>query len=293
MRDEIYVGALISERGFEHSTGLWKHHKYIKKIGDRYIYAKNKAGEVRDKLGETAEKAADKAKDLAWDAQLEAEWKAELAGDAVKRAAKAITDPITGASYRRSAKHYARVAKVNEEVGADLRDRARQTAGEFDKRTTKAYRKGAERERKDATDARGMANYYRSKYNKTLGGRIENAVNAAGRKVTKRKRLAESVKDTKRRSEDKAWDSSHNRNMSKLYRDRMSSGLFKSSVPGEYSSLARYHAKKSKTDAQSSVALKRLSAARQSEYERTSLKGRTERAKKRVAKALKRIRRKR
>lgn len=44
----------------EHSTGLWKNHKYLKKIGNRYIYAK-RALQTRRNL-KTAEKELDEAR---------------------------------------------------------------------------------------------------------------------------------------------------------------------------------------------------------------------------------------
>lgn len=38
MKDEIYVGPLISEDELAHSSGPWKKHKYRKKVGKRYYY---------------------------------------------------------------------------------------------------------------------------------------------------------------------------------------------------------------------------------------------------------------
>ena len=285
MRNEIYVGALISERELEHSSGSWKKHKYLKKIGDKYIYAKNKIGDATGQL-------VDKVKDLAWDAQFEAEYQAERAADAAKGAVNKVTNPITGSEYKQQAANYQRDANTNESVANDLRERAKQTAGEQDKRTSSIYNRGADEERRDAARSRREAEYYRNRYNKTLGGKLENAIGSIGKKVTRTKRLKESVKDTARRSEDKKFDSRINARKSRTYRDAVISKQTNSRVPGEEASLASYYAKKSRSDARASTTLKRVSAARQSELERNSIKQRSERAKKRVAKALGRFKKK-
>ena len=50
-----------SEDYLEHSSGPWKKHKYIKKIGDRYVYARDKiagaAQNAREGVGNAAEGA--------------------------------------------------------------------------------------------------------------------------------------------------------------------------------------------------------------------------------------------
>ena len=278
MRDNIYVGVLISERKLEHSSGPWKKHKYLKKIGDKYIYAKEKLSD-----------AAKKAGDLAWDAQFEAEYQAERAANAVKEGVKRATNPITGAEYRQRAIYNQRQADVNESVANDLMERAKQTAGEQDKRTSLTYKKMADEERRDAAYYRRIAKNYRGLYNTTVGGKIENAIDAVGKKATRNKRLKEASKDAASRSERKRLDSHHNSVMSEMYRDAVIDKRTNSRIPGEEASLASYHAKKSRSDARASTTLKRLSAARQSEIERKSIKQRSERAKKRVVQALARF----
>lgn len=47
MKDEIYVGNLISSKFLRHSSGPWKEHLYTKKVGDRYYY--NVSGGPRPK----------------------------------------------------------------------------------------------------------------------------------------------------------------------------------------------------------------------------------------------------
>lgn len=57
MRDRIYVGRLISEDELAHSSGLWKKHKYIKKVGDRYYYTKEQLKNAGKKVADSADKA--------------------------------------------------------------------------------------------------------------------------------------------------------------------------------------------------------------------------------------------
>lgn len=38
MKDEVYVGNLVSPDELEHSSGPWKKHKYRRKVGKRYYY---------------------------------------------------------------------------------------------------------------------------------------------------------------------------------------------------------------------------------------------------------------
>lgn len=243
MRDEIYVGALISERGFEHSTGLWKHHKYIKKIGDRYYYTK----EQLKKAGEKASTAV----------------KTQGAADGTKYLAD----------------HYGNVAK------GDLKAIEKQNTLIED---AEAGRSSAdakyERDWKDQyktqfTRNRANARKFEQVYAKTLSGRAENAAKTVKNKLTRRSRLSSMA--------GKSWQKSTKEEMEALNARVDSKNYYK--TPSEREAAQR-HAEKHEKNA---VANKRLQYARQSEYERTSLKGRSERAKKRVAKALKRIRRKR
>jgi hypothetical protein len=104
MRDEIYVGALISERWLEHSAGPWKKHKYISKINGIYKYpkekiskfkARQKAPELIEKYDQLAKQYDSEAGKLSYEATLARQQ--QLADDAdIKEARKNPAVKVTG-----------------------------------------------------------------------------------------------------------------------------------------------------------------------------------------------------
>lgn len=214
MRDNIYVGSLISERALEHSSGPWKKHKYLKKIGDKYVYAKSELASAmvrtKDKLAETVQNA----KDIH-----------ETFKDAseTRKEQRELTKGERGFRARENAKFYQEEANKKEtyasrsDTSATNRKEAKDSAVE--------YRKEAQR--------------LRGNYNKTALGKAENAASKLKNKVTYKERRASHARID--------------------------------------NTIARQYGDSTKA---------RLSAARQSELERNSIKQRSERAKKRVMKAL-------
>lgn len=242
MKDRIYVGRLISEDELAHSSGLWKKHKYIKKVGDRYYYTKEQLKNAGAKLT-TAIKtqgAADNAK-----------YAADHYGNLAKGDLKAIE------------KQNALIEDA--EAGRSSAD------AEYERDWKEEYKKQFTRNRANARKAEQV-------YAKTLSGRVENAAKVAKNKLTRRSRLSSMAGKSFMKSTKEEMEARNARVDSKNY--------YKTNAER---AAAQKHAEKHEKNA---VANKRLQYARQSEYERTSLKARSERAKKRLEQALKRVRKK-
>ena len=304
MRNEIYVGALISERELEHSSGPWKKHKYLKKIGDKYIYAKNKVGEaadiIGDKISDTAENVVDKARDLAFDAQFEAEWKAGRAKDAVENAADAVKEKVgeaVGADERAKWISESRKANNRKEWADDAKKKgeAARRSGEKD---DGFYKDWEQRHRKEYDYQRERARKAHADYSKTAMGKAENALESIKKKVTRRSRLKEASKQDRIRSQTDSYNAGSRKaiadswNRAARSNQTITGDVMSRENRASTKNIANYYAEKSKQDARNSTTRERLRAARQSELERTSLKGRSERAKKRIKKALQRLRKK-
>lgn len=237
MSKGIYVVKLISEGSLSHSLGPWKKHKYIKKIGDKYIYAKT-AIEENKKASEYYKQATQA--EAAKDTEVWSE------GQTKEQAKKSALEEGNGELFKRLSEH--------------------------DRMQAFAYRVEGQRNR--------------AKYNKTLSGKIHNAADSISRKLSYKVRRRNSAKVLSSRAKDKERESTHSRNLASLYKDHIND---QTNVPGENRSLHNYYKNKTESDRRASNALKRVSAARQSELERKSIKQRSERAKKRVEKVLARL----
>jgi hypothetical protein len=165
MRDEVYVGALISERGFEHSTGLWKHHTYIKKIGDRYYYTV----EQLKNAGSTVKDVASTLKDARENIKESKDIDRAIKTGSSER--KPLLETVKDEAYKRSglkdrddAKTYAKVAKIQERRANSKDANERANA----KKSLDVYRK-SEKAAKE-------------RYSKSLIGKAENAVGSAKQK---------------------------------------------------------------------------------------------------------------
>lgn len=248
MRDNIYVGVLISERKLEHSSGPWKKHKYLKKIGDKYIYAKNKIASAIDD---------------------------------VKTAIK--ENPNASEYYKRATQ--AETSKDNE-VWSEGQTKERAKKSALEEGNGELFKRLSEHDRTQAFAYRVEGQANRKKYNKTLSGKVHNAAESVSRKLSYKERRSNSAKDLNNRAKDKERDSTHSKNLAAMYKDHINN---RTNVPGENRSLHNYYRNKTESDKRASNALKRVSAARQSEIERKSIKQRSERAKKRVVQALARF----
>ena len=213
MRDEIYVGKLISEDALAHSSGLWKKHKYIKKIGDRYYYTK----EQLKSAGRDVKDVVSTLKDARETIKERKEIDRVLRTGSSDR--QSVVETVKDTAYKRSglkdrddAKTYGKVAKMFERRASsrDASDSARADA----KKNADAYRKSE--------------SAAKERYNKSLIGKAENGYHSTKERL---KNAGEKVSEV-------------------------------------------------------------VKTRDQSKHERTSLKGRSERAKKRLEQALKRTRRK-
>jgi len=267
MRNEIYVGALISERELEHSSGPWKKHKYLKKIGDKYIYAKNKVAG-----------AIDEAKDFVRTLDVE---------------------PVARDFNESQANGYLEGAKKENEAAKSL-----ETNPYFDRdgKVAEQHRDYAKYDTQDFERSRQRVREEQSRFAKTGAGKLESVKKTIEKKLTRRKRLSESAGEHYRKEKEARRDAANLRTSSEIDKDIARSGRspFVSSGSGVLSKKdrdrhvttsrnARNQAKEKEREATTHA---RLRAARESELERTSLKGRSERAKKRIKKALQRLRKK-
>jgi hypothetical protein len=257
MRDEIYVGRLISEEALAHSSGLWKKHKYIKKIGDRYYYTK-------EQLKKAGKKASDSVSDK--------------------------IDELSDPSGDKEDK-YVRPTVSADHNYIDLRNNEDRASDSWREEKNEEFRLN----RKEAREA------YKD-YSKTAKGRLEKATKTVGNKLTYRKRLSEAAGRSFQKYMADTMNARNERVVANEYGRNAKTGMDHLSYTGHgkltdrerevYSEEAdRANARADKLEKRA-TANKRLQYARQSEYERTSMKARSERAKKRLEQALKRTRRK-
>ena len=195
MKDEIYVGNLVSPEELSHSAkgSKWKDHKYIKKIGDRYYY-------TQEELAKAAKKAGKAIGDAAYDAQFELEWQAGRAADAVKDAVDTVgynVNKATGLDLRKEYNRNKSNEQHHREEAAYFQRKADQANaatvrayGLFDpkKESTKGILKsyhddisrqveGQRYHLKRAGEYQDRANAYKRRYDKTPAGKLENSVN--------------------------------------------------------------------------------------------------------------------
>lgn len=244
MRDEIYVGKLISEEALAHSSGLWKKHKYIKKIGDRYYYTK----EQLKKAGKEATTAV----------KMELDGHSGYAKDSADNYAKQAKGDLKAIEKQNAIIEDAEAGRSSADV-------------EYERDWKEQYKKQFARNRDNARK-------FEQIHAKTLSGRAEIAAKTAKNKLTRRSRLSSMA--------GKSWQKSTKEEMEARNARVDSKNYYKTDAER---AAAQKHAEKHEKNA---VANKRLQYARQSEYERTSMKARSERAKKRLEQALKRTRKK-
>ena len=182
MKDEIYVGNLVSPEELSHSAkgSKWKDHKYIKKIGDRYYYTQEELAKAAKKAGKAIGKAAS-------DAQFELEWQAGRAADAVTKGFKDISGLTAREDMNRALSEQEKSKRLREglrKAANDELDLAFNSTGkERERRLAKAdafLDKSREHER-DADSWKEAARYHEKRYEKTPAGRIEGAASDLGR----------------------------------------------------------------------------------------------------------------
>ena len=261
MAKDIYVGSLISERTLEHSSGPWKKHKYIKKIGDRYVYAKNKV-----------------------------EWAINEAKNFVRTL---DVEPVARDFHERQANRYLEGAKKENEAAKSL-----ETNPYFDRdgKVAEQHRDYAKYDTQDFEKSRQRAREEHSRFAKTGAGKLESAKKTIEKKFTRHKRLSESAGEHYRKEKEARRDAENLKISSEIDKDIARSGRspFVSSGSGvlskkdrdRYATTSRNASRQAKQKEREATTHARLRAARESEFERNSIKQRSERAKKRVMKAL-------
>lgn len=269
MAKDIYVGSLISERTLEHSSGPWKKHKYIKKIGDRYVYAKNKMSSVIDDT-------------------------------------KHFINTIGASSTSRDF-HTRRADRSLESARREMRDAESAEIDPYRERShhidsSEEHRRFAKYDKEDFERNRQSAREAHSSFAKTGAGKIESAKRSLEKKITRRKRVGESAAEHYKKESHARRDAENLRNTAANYKETSRSGrspfidagssMLTKSERDRYAEASRNASRQAKQKEREATTHARLKAARESELERNSIKQRSERAKKRVAKALGRFKKK-
>lgn len=186
MNDELY-----------HSRGAWKNHKYLKKIGNRYIYAKDQmAGAVRN-AGPTMQQMRAQASKQVANAKRAAR-QAIVSGRQTAKRVRTRVNEATGVNARKRMQTYAGDYARNQKRSAAATQNYRRANSNYEKAAANRQHAASMMRRPTPSGLQGAA---RSNYNKQVGSNYNVANKRLGIETQKRNKALQSMAQANKRTQ--------------------------------------------------------------------------------------------